>query len=97
PPSTLFPYTTLFRSPGSVSINDDMGRCYFSGELLCRNEVDYSVYRYHPAEDSSFDGYDTDCRICKHCRFFGGYSFLAVISCITRSGEHTSALQSRFD
>src|SRR5438067_8288599 len=85
PSSTLFPYTTLFRSRGSAAASP------FSGPLCSASApgaqtllvMIASLHREH------------DTRVPDMCKHY--FAHMRTFSLALRSEEHTSELQSRFD
>src|SRR3712207_7356223 len=84
PRSTLFPYTTLFRSIVSNIVSLDG---YYEGPS--KNVMDLFGYRFeaYPA-DESFDAYNAE-------RLHAADTLLLGRTSYERSEEHTSELQSR--
>src|SRR5689334_24128524 len=80
PRSTLFPYTTLFRSGGNLDIS------VRSPGNVIRNGVSLS-----PGADYTYDSNQSLLRVP-----FTGPTTLVVSNAGSRSEEHTSELQSQF-
>src|SRR3712207_8273568 len=83
PRSTLFPYTTLFRSEDAIEVDVD---CICDGEIAVVGAIMEHI------EQAGIHSGDSACVIPT---FSLSEQVLEEISAATRSEEHTSELQSR--
>src|SRR5207249_11824048 len=91
PRSTLFPYTTLFRSPIPNLVNHETNELFFDNlEIPEENLIgeEGKGFKY------ILDGLNAERTLIAAECIGDGYWF---IERATRSEEHTSELQSRFD
>src|SRR5699024_12783853 len=90
-PSSLFPYTTLFRSDYKVDVNGNEFTLTFDEDFVVDER--YVVEFTTTVPDISQENYKNDAKVIvdgKEYPYSGSVNY-------DRSEEHTSELQSRFD
>src|SRR5205823_13751897 len=89
PGSTLFPYTTLFRSSSKLSTNQQMGSVWNLGGLSI---AQLARRTWQGINDNNLFGRASELAYSYLVAIFPLLIFL--LSCFGRSEEHTSELQS---